>query len=101
MSPMLSFKSIENKHDVYTGKDCMKKYCESLEEHAMKIINFKKKKNEVINKRASGIMKMQKSVMFVKKNLKIIKWKIKNIVKLEVIVIIQGNIEVLYIAYVI
>ena len=50
---MLSFKSIENKHDVYTGKDCMKKYCESLEEHAMKIINFKKKKNEVINKRAA------------------------------------------------
>ena len=26
-------------------KDCMKKFCESLTEHAMEIINFKKKKN--------------------------------------------------------
>ena len=30
----------------------MKKFCEPLKEHAMKTINFKKKKNEVINKRA-------------------------------------------------
>ena len=39
-----SFKSRENKHNVYRGKDCMKTFCESLREHAMKIINFKKKK---------------------------------------------------------
>ena len=38
-------------------------------------------------------MKMQKSVIFVKKNLKINIWKIKNIVKLEIIVIIQRNIK--------
>ena len=44
MSKILSFKSIENKHDVYRGKDCMKKNCEYLREHAIKIINFKKKK---------------------------------------------------------
>ena len=44
MPTILSFKSIENKHDVYKGKDCMKKFCESLREQAMKIINFKKKK---------------------------------------------------------
>ena len=43
-------------------------------------------------------MKMQKSVIFVRKNLKI---KIKNIVKLEIIAIIQGNIEVLRIACII
>ena len=35
-------------------------------------------------------MKIQKSVTFVKKNLKINIWKINNIVKLEIIVIIQG-----------
>ena len=35
-------------------KDCMKKFCECLREHAMKIINFKKKKNEVFEKRAGG-----------------------------------------------
>ena len=74
----------------------MKRFCESLREQAMKIINFKKKKIEVINKRAAGIIwKMQKSVIFVKKNLKINMWKIKDIVKLEIIVITQGNIEVL------
>ena len=52
MSTIPSFRSIENKHDVYRGKDCMKKFLE----HAMKIINFKKKKNEVINRRAAGII---------------------------------------------
>ena len=31
MSTALSFSSMENKHDVYKGKDCMKKICESLE----------------------------------------------------------------------
>ena len=33
--------------------------------------------NEFINKRAAGIMKMQQSVIFVKKNLEISIWKIK------------------------
>ena len=53
MSTISSFKNIENKHDVYTGKDSMKEFCESLREHA---VNFQKKKNEVINKRAKGII---------------------------------------------
>ena len=44
MSTTSSFKSIENKHDVYRGKDCMKNFCETLRDHAMKIIDFKKKK---------------------------------------------------------
>ena len=42
MSTIFSFKTIENKHGVYRGKDCMK-FCESLREHAMKKINFFKK----------------------------------------------------------
>ena len=50
MSIISSFKSIENKHDVYRGKDCMKKFCESLREHAMKIINVKKKKKSSLTK---------------------------------------------------
>ena len=44
MSTISSFRSIENKHDVYRGKDCMNKFCEFLRNHAMKIIIFKKKK---------------------------------------------------------
>ena len=39
-STIASFRSIKNKHDVYRGKDCMKKFRESLREHAMKIIYF-------------------------------------------------------------
>ena len=44
---------------------------------------------------------MQKSVIFVKKNVKINMLKIKNIEKLGTIITIQGNIEVLHIAYII
>ena len=45
MSTVSSFRNIENKHDVYRGKDCMKKFCESLREQAMKKIIKKKCKN--------------------------------------------------------
>ena len=40
----VSFKSNENKHDVKRGKDCVKKFCEFIREHAMEIINVKKMK---------------------------------------------------------
>ena len=39
-----TFDGIDNKHDVYRSEDCMKKFCESLREHVIKIINFEKKK---------------------------------------------------------
>ena len=42
---------------------------------------------------------MQKCAIFVRKNLKVSMLKIKNIVKLGTIVIKQGNMEVLHIAY--
>ena len=65
MSTILSIKSIENKHDVYRGKDCMKKFCESLRDHAMKIIIFFfLKKKEVINKRAAGIIWQFKNLLY-------------------------------------
>ena len=47
MSTILSLKSIENKDDVYRGKDCMKKVCESLSDY---IINFKRKKMKSLTK---------------------------------------------------
>ena len=46
MSIVFSFTIIENKHNVQRSKDCMKKLCEPLREHAVEIINFKKKKME-------------------------------------------------------
>ena len=52
----------------------MKKFCEFLREYVMKIINFKKKKMKLLTKKQK--LKMQKSVIFVRKNLKINIWKI-------------------------
>ena len=76
MSTIFSFRCIENKHYVYKGKDCMKKFCESLREHAIKIINLKKKKIKLLlEKSCWNHMRMQKSVLFVKQNLKINIWR--------------------------
>ena len=50
MPTIFSFKSIKNNHDVYRHKDCMKNSCEFLREHAMKIINFTKKKTKLLTK---------------------------------------------------
>ena len=61
MPTISSFKSIKNKYDVYRGKDCMKSFCEFLREHAMKIIL--KRKNEVFNKRAAGIIRTCKNLL--------------------------------------
>ena len=55
MSTTSPFKSIKNKNDVYGGKDGRNTFCGSLREHAMEI-KFKKKENEVINKRTTGII---------------------------------------------
>ena len=52
-----------NRHDVYRGKDCIKKFCESLREHAMiKIITIYQNRTYI---------KTQKSAIFAKKHLKI------------------------------
>ena len=48
MATISSFRRTENTHDVYKGKGCMKKFCEFLREHAMKIIF---KKYEILTKK--------------------------------------------------
>ena len=49
MSTRSPFRSIEKKHDVYRGKGFLKKFCEFLTQQAMEIINFRNKKNKIIN----------------------------------------------------
>ena len=65
---------------------------------------MKRKKKEFINK-GRIYTGMQKSVIFVKNNVKtnltLSSNSTKDIVKLEVIAFIQGNIELLHIAYVV
>ena len=46
-----SFDTIKNKLDYYRGKNCMKNFCLDLREHAIKIINYEKKRKNTVNKR--------------------------------------------------
>ena len=101
MPSLSSFRSIENRHDVYRVKDSMKKFCESLRERAMKIINFKKKKMTLTTKEQQESYQNAKICYICKEKLESKYLKKQNIVKLEVIVIIQGKKEVLCRAYVI
>ena len=48
MPTISSIKSLEHKHHVYRGKDCLKTFCRSLIGQAMEIINFKKKKIKLL-----------------------------------------------------
>ena len=51
ISTISSFRSIENRCNMYRGKDCMKKFFEFLREHTMKIINLVKKKWDYSHKK--------------------------------------------------
>ena len=42
MSTISVFDNIVNKHTLYRGEDCMKKFCCSLREHPTSVINFEK-----------------------------------------------------------
>ena len=43
------FDNTNNKLDCYRGQNCIKKFCKHLKEHATKIINCEKKRNDTIN----------------------------------------------------
>ena len=51
-----SFISAENKLDCYRGKDCMERFCKSLREHAMKIIDYEKKRNDTTNRKRKQVL---------------------------------------------
>ena len=59
MSTISSFRSIENEHDVERGKDCMRKFCEFLREHAVETIKFNKKNSKLWTKDQQGSRKMK------------------------------------------
>ena len=44
LSTTWAFGSKGNKHTLYHGQDCIKKFCSSLRKHAKNVINFEKKK---------------------------------------------------------
>ena len=71
----------------------MKKFCESLRKHTMKIINFKQKKIISLTTNSRNRMKRQKSTTFAKRSANINNTPmIKRIVELEIIAITQERV---------
>ena len=70
MSTISSLKSIENNHDVYKGKGCRKIFCKSFREHAMEIINLKKKKIKLLTNEQQKSYEHAKMCFICKENLK-------------------------------
>ena len=93
-----SFNKAENKLDYYRGEDCMKEFCLDLREHATKIINYEKKEMIPLTKRKRKTIISKKFAIYAEKNL-IKTITIKNIIRLEIIVTILENIEVLLMVF--
>ena len=91
MSAISSFRKLEIKHDVSRDKDCMRKSCEFLREHVMKINYFKKKKMKLFTKEQQESYENAKICYICRKNLKINILRTKNIVKLDITVTAKGN----------
>ena len=62
MSTISSIKTMEIKHDIYRGKDCMTKFCKSLAEHTMEKISFRKKL--LINKQRAEVVWKCKHLLY-------------------------------------
>ena len=92
-----SFDKTKNKLDYYRGKDCMKKFCKDLREHATKIVNYKKKKMIPLTIKEEIDHNKQKTCYICKKEFD---KNDKKHYKVKIIVIIQENIEALLIIFV-
>ena len=44
------FDVTKNKLDYYRGEDSMERFCKDLRDHAIKIINYKKKRNDTTDR---------------------------------------------------
>ena len=72
------FDESKNKLNYYRDKDCMKKFCKDLKEHATRIINHEKKKIIPLTKEEKINYKIRKFLIYARKNLILL---IKNIIK--------------------
>ena len=61
--------NMENKYDLYRGKDCIKTFCEYLREHAMEIIYSKKKEMKLSTNKEQKSYKNAKNCYISKNNL--------------------------------
>ena len=63
MSTIWGFDHIDDKHTLYSGKDCMKKFCTSLREHGKK----RKEKNVSVTRKGIKITSRCKSMLYLLK----------------------------------
>ena len=94
------FDLTKNKLDCYRGKDCMQRFYKDLEKHATKTINYEKKEMIPLTDKENESYKEQKVCYICKKNL-VLLITIKSIIKKEIIVITQENVEELLMIFVI
>ena len=85
---------VKNKLDYYRGKNCMKNFCLDLREHATKIIDYEKKEMIPLTKKIREKHNKQEVCHICKKGFSADDSN-KNIIRLEIIVTILENIEVL------
>ena len=57
VSTIWLFIGTESNHDAYRMENCMKNFCESQEEYAIKASNFEKKKTIALTKRRRNCIK--------------------------------------------
>ena len=89
-----SFDTTKDRLDYYRGKNCMRNVCLDLSEHVTKKINYEKKEMIPLTKEEKRYHRIQRRCYICKKSL-VLMITIKNIIRLEIIVIILGSIEVL------
>ena len=59
-----SFDESRNKLNYYRRDDCMKKFCKDLREHAMKIINYEKKRMVPLTTKEEICYNKQKNMLY-------------------------------------
>ena len=64
MLAIWGFDHIGNKHTLYSKKDCMKNFSDSLKEHAKNIIDFEKEKSITVNKKRIKITQRCESMLY-------------------------------------
>ena len=60
---ILSFKDTKSKQDVKRSRNCKEKFCECLENHAKRIVNFIKKKQDLFTNVQQELYKNAKSLL--------------------------------------
>ena len=62
------FDKSENKQTYYRGRDCMKRFCDYLQEHVTRITNYEMKPMDLLTEMKKNHMKIKSYVIYAIKN---------------------------------